>query len=382
MKRFLVIGDSDSLYLENLAGYLMERMDKWELATFTTGDKLLSWLEAGNKPDILLVSGDFPFNRLEELAFGAVRILLSETMEPRGGFKLIKKYQKSETILNEMLLFFAEKKGSAEVLRGNSKTKIAVFYSPAGGCGTSTLALCNAAACAREGMKTLYLNLEEMDSASGLFPGTPGSLSDLFLTLKTKGMNVGIKLAASAGADPESGVYGLNGVESILEYEEIGREEMEQLLGAIRGLADFDAVVVDTSSGFGGRQRGLLEGADLVFTPLHEDERSFVKMKQWLKETHFHEAYNEVFSKMFVVLNQAGAKRGNAAFLEQELFKELKLCTAIAPSPVLADRANLLRSARLYQEVFQPLTAQIRSAGARASQPPAGRGREENGKWN
>lgn len=90
MKRFLVIGDSDSLYLENLAGYLMERMDKWELATFTTGDKLLSWLEAGNKPDILLVSGDFPFNRLEELAFGAVRILLSETMEPRGGFKLIK----------------------------------------------------------------------------------------------------------------------------------------------------------------------------------------------------------------------------------------------------------------------------------------------------
>ncbi|NBI71573.1 hypothetical protein D3Z50_10960 [Clostridiaceae bacterium] len=367
MKRFLVIGDSDGLYLENLAGYLMERMAEWELATFTAGDKLLSWLGAGNKPDILLVSGDFPLNRLEELAPGAVRILLSEIMEPRDGFKLIKKYQKSEAILNEMLLFFAEKRGSAEVLRGNSKTKIAVFYSPAGGCGTSTLALCSAAVCAREGMKTLYLNLEEMDSSRGLFPETPGSLSDLFLMLKTKGMNVGIKLAASVGADPESGVYGLNGVESILEYEEIGKAEAKQLLGAIRELADFDAVLIDTSSGFGERQRGFLEGADLVFTPLHEDERSFVKMKRWLAENHFHEAFNGVFSKLSVVLNQAGAKQGRVASREESLFQELKLCTAIAPSPVLADRGNLLRSARLYQEAFQPITAQIRSACAGAS---------------
>ncbi|MCI8512323.1 MAG: hypothetical protein HFE83_10080 [Lachnospiraceae bacterium] len=40
---------------------------------------------------------------------------------------------------------------------------MAAFYSPAGGAGKTTLSLAMASAAAKAGMRTLYLNLEEID---------------------------------------------------------------------------------------------------------------------------------------------------------------------------------------------------------------------------
>ena len=86
-----------------------------------------------------------------------VKIALSSGLGGAEGFESVKKYQKTENLLNEILLKYAELTGSAEAIKGSSHTRTAAFYSPAGGTGKSVLALGMAAAGARTGCKTLYL---------------------------------------------------------------------------------------------------------------------------------------------------------------------------------------------------------------------------------
>ena len=51
-----------------------------------------------------------------------------------------------------------------------------------------------------------------------------------FLRLKTKGMNVGIKLETCVEKEGNSGFFYLSGVESISEYEEITKEDIQKLI--------------------------------------------------------------------------------------------------------------------------------------------------------
>ncbi len=61
---------------------------------------------------------------------------------------------------------------------------------------------------AAEGKKVFYLNLEAIDSVSEILPHTSGSLSDLILAVRSKGMDAGLKVAAYGyGAGREIFLY-------------------------------------------------------------------------------------------------------------------------------------------------------------------------------
>ena len=68
-----------------------------------------------------------------------------------------KKYQKTQNLLNDILLKYAEKSGSAEAIRGKSNTRMIAFYSPAGGSGKTALSLGLASSMAAEGEKGVLL---------------------------------------------------------------------------------------------------------------------------------------------------------------------------------------------------------------------------------
>ncbi|MDO5407857.1 MAG: AAA family ATPase [Eubacteriales bacterium] len=355
MKKKLILADSDEMYLTNLSNFFMEKAPQFELNLFTRADKLYEYLKTGAKADILAVSEDMAGAELLELADGMAAIVLSATMNPVEGYGLVRKYQKTQALLNEILLLYAESSNSVEAIRGQSNTRIAAFYSPAGGTGKTTLALALATAAAWEGKKVFYLNLEEIDSVSEVLGTTPGTLSDIFLALKTKGMNVGLKLAGCTGTEQQAGFSYLSGTESISEFDEIGAEDMRKLVTALRGLSEYDLAVVDLASGFSAKTQAVLEEMDVIFVPMLPEEGAVSKMKRLVKEQEIHEQYAPILSKMRMVMNRSGVTEMARAIQGSGLADQIPCCGAVAQFPVLARYSDILRSGGALGQVMAPL---------------------------
>ncbi len=358
VKRTVVLADSDGVYLKRLSDYFMEKAPQLELSIFTDLSMLKQYLQRG-RVDILAVDETFADQELAAQSTVAVKIVLSTATDTVDGFETVKKYQKTESLLNDLLLKYAESTGSAEVIRGNSHTKITAFYSPAGGTGKSTLALGMATTCACAGLRTLYLNLEEIDSMDTVLAETPGTLSDLFLALKTKGMNVGIKLASSVRQEPSAGFYYVNGVESISEYGEMEGTDMVRLLETVKSQAEYDVMVLDLSSGFSERTVKILEQTDVIFVPVTAEETAAAKLNRLLNEAAFHENYNALFGKMELVANRMSGKTGETVLRESGLAGRLPCVGVIGNLPVLERKKALLQGKEQLMAVFQPLLARL-----------------------
>lgn len=355
VKKIMILADHDKLYLKQLSNYFMEKAPQLELNVFTDENRLLEYLL--NHPLIdMIVVGDEWASLPEIIQIqNAVKIVLSATMSTVDGFEVIKKYQKTEALLNEILLKYAENTDSVEVITGKSHTRTAAFYSPAGGTGKTVLALGMASACARAGLRTLYLNLETIDSVKEVLAQTPGSLSDVFLAIKTKGMNVGIKLASCIGQEPAAGFYYLTGVDSISEYEEITGTDLAGLLEAVKSLAEYDVLILDMDSCFYEKTRIILEHADIIFVPTLSDEGSVSKLRRFLDEISLHDIYNSLFEIMRLVVNCAEQSEIGQELHKSGLLNRMQCSAVIANTPLFKKREVVLRSGDVLLQMMDPM---------------------------
>lgn len=361
VRKKLILADKDEMYLNNLANFFMEKSPQLDLITFSRQDRLEEYLGCGESADILAVD-----EAMAEAGIGAdtaiaVKLVLSVSMTPIEGYENVKKYQKSENLLNEILMKYAEKTGTAEVIKGKSTTKIAAFYSPVGGSGKTTLALAMATGAARAGQRVFYLNLESVDSVADILAPTNGNMSDVLLALKTKGMRADIKLAASAAKEMNAGFYYVSGVESISEYEEIGGGEISSLLDTLRGLSEYDLLVLDLDSGFSEKTRDILECADIIFSPVISNAASVSKLKRMLRESELHNLYSNLFAKWNLVVNQVGITGIGVEIQKSGLLNELPCCAAVASSRIFMSWSELLRSGDLMLQVMEPLIQAVKS---------------------
>lgn len=359
VKKQLILADRDELYLTNLSNYFMEKNPQLEQNIFTKKEKLIDYLENGGSADILAVDESFADAKLQALAADMTKIVLSSSMEPVEGYEVVKKYQKSESLLNEILLKYAESTGKTDVIRGKSNTRAVAFYSPAGGTGKTTLSLAMASACGAAGLRTFYLNLEEIDSVKGTLAPSAGTLSDVFLALKTKGMNVGVKLAACAVQERTGGFYYLSGVESISEYEEITGDEIRRLVETICSLSEYDVVIIDVTSSFSEKTLAVLNEADIVFVPVLSEENSIAKVNRFLDEGVLHERYNTIFKKMTLVVNQSAVSGVGKELLESGLLNRIPCSGAVAASPVFKKYSDIIRSGSLLKQTLDPMIQTI-----------------------
>lgn len=364
MKKTMILADTDERYVKELSYYFMENVPQLELITFTKREKLMQYLKQGNHADILVVDERLAETALMELTSGTTRIAMSVNMFSIDGFETVKKYQRMEALSEAVLLKYAEEKGSLETVKGSSDTKIITFFNPAGGTGKTTLSLALAAAGAKTGLRTLYLNLEDIDSVHDVLEKTSGSLSDVFLALKTKGMNPGIKIKGSAVREPSAGFYYISGVESISEYEEINDDEIKKLLEAIQELSDYDFVVVDLNSCFVGRTKEVLKEADFIFVPITMEEGNTAKLQRLLQESRLHGEYDPLFGKMHVMLNKANIHGNGEEYLPEVIRSQLPFCTSIAASHSLAKRKNIVLSAEQMVQIMNPVLQLIRGKSA------------------
>ena len=356
-KKTVILADADAEYLKRLSNYFMEKSPQLELYIFTEQMLLMEYL-ATEKADILVVGEQFANEETAECENVSVKIVLSMSMEPVEGFEVVKKYQKTESLLNDILLKYAEGTGAEEAIKGSSHTRVAAFYSPAGGTGKSVLALGMAAVSAKAGLKTLYLNLEEVDSVKYALGTTPGSLSDLLLALKTKGMNVGIKLASSVGQEALAGFYYVSGVESISEYGETDAADLARLVEAAKGQGEYDVVILDLSSGFSENTTGILEHADVIFVPVIPEEGAISKLIRLLDESNLHDIYNVLFKKMSLIVNRVSARKWDL-LKESGLLNRLRCDGEFGEISIFQSKAGILASADALFAVYQPLLNRI-----------------------
>lgn len=355
IKKKVILADRDELYLLNLSNYLMEKAPQLDLITFTKADKLLRYLESGQHGDILVIDEAMLVPQILNMEISLTKIVLSSSMASVEGYSVVKKYQKSESLLNEILLKYAEDTGGIEAIQGKSNTKIAAFYSPAGGTGKTALALALSAAASYTGQKVLYLNLEEIDSLQGILPATPGNMSEIFLALKTKGMNVGIKLSGGIGKASPGGFYYISGVESISEYDEVSEKEMEKLIDSIRSLSDYDKVVLDLSSTFSTKNLRLLEMADMIFCPVLPEENSIAKLKRLAREVDFHDSYYSIFEKTRLVINRVKSNGMPWEFQNDEVLKQFECAATIADIPAMGKRGKIIENEIMLCQIMNPL---------------------------
>lgn len=356
MLKKMVLADWEEPYLNELTYGFMEKDPQLELFTFSKKDLLYQYFRDGETADILVVDEKMVDAELAALTSGITRIVMSVSMTPVEGFYLLKKYQKNEALFSEIKLRYAEESGSLESIRGNSKTKIAAFYSPAGGTGKTTLALAAAVAGATAGYRTLYLNLEEIDSVHSVFPKTKGTLSDVFLALKTKGMNVGIKMQGCIGTESGSGFFYLSGVESISEHQEIDGQDLKRLLEQLRELAEFELVFLDLSSGFTEKTCLVLEEAEKIFVPLTSSEHASAKLRRFLEESALHRMYEPLMKRMCLIENGV-VGNSQEEHLSARLFPELSCCAVVPAARELSSYRAVLKEGRSAARLLDPVLA-------------------------
>ncbi len=342
----LVIADSDELYLNHLTNYLIEHMNTFEVCSFTTKESFVKYVgDKSNKIDIIAFTEDLVDGTIS-LANAPAKILLSDgTYSEFDQYESVNKYQKAEKFVSDILMIYAEKTGRVEaVSMGDKETKIIGFFSPIGGSGKTTLAVATAYALAQQGKRVFYLNAERINSSAFVLnQGNEGSLSDLYLTVKTKGANVGLRIIANKYTDMNTNISYINPAESSLEINELTVEEFAKLLKEFEQLGEFDFVIVDFDGEFDKEKIKTLSAIDRIFTPFTSEQMSLAKINLYAKELGMYDEFKEIIDKTIWVLNKSN-QQSVTALQNSGFLNNYEVKANISVTPIFADLGNLLHA--------------------------------------
>ena len=350
----LVLADSDEQYLNKLSDYFMERINTFDVCSFTTRESLIKYISnKQNKIDVIVFAEDLAVEAINETDISAKIFLSDGSFSNVTGFEIVNKYQKADKLVNSILMIYAEKTGRMEaVLTGDKQTKIIGLYSPVGGCGKTTMALALSAYLASIGKRVFYLNYEIINSTSEFLNTAPsGSLSDVLLALKTKGANVGLRVLANKYCESASNICFINPPESALEVNELTIPEQIKLIRELDMLGEFDAVIVDFDSGFNLHKLDLLDSCDVILMPFTTDMASLNKIRLLMNELRLHRELDWLNRKVHLALNKTDRHTNNN--LQNSGTLDIKSVEAAMPaSPLFADLRNLSKATGVMQTVF------------------------------
>ena len=177
MKIRLALVDSDEDYRKRLSDfYIKNYHDKIEIMTFSSLDSFES--NRGNKPiDVLLVSEDIE----DDLSFytekmGVAYLCDRDLIERKNNIKAVNKFKKPEKIYKEILNILADSSNGDIAYKFNdgNNTLVEVFMPVNGGAGATSLAIAYGKRLAMQGIPTLYLNFELLNTSRLFMDGDGG----------------------------------------------------------------------------------------------------------------------------------------------------------------------------------------------------------------
>lgn len=279
----LVIADSDRDYLTKFEKFLMVNYpQRFDIFSFSSPDKLSDFLNSPDKKDILLINTKLYEKELQLKNTEIVILLSDDGAEPiHEGFNTINKYQHGERLVADILRLYTASSLKDCTMSGHGNTRVVSVYSPAGGAGKTSIAAGCSILCARRGLKTFYLNFENIPSTGLFFHGETGqSFSNVIYHLKGKGNNLGLKLEGAKCCDSKTGVHFFTSPDSILEMEELSDHDVVRLVNEFKTSANYDIIFIDMPCGLDRRNAALLGCVDMILLVLVPGEIATVKMNE------------------------------------------------------------------------------------------------------
>lgn len=264
-----VIADIDEGYMDAFIKYLLDNYQhQFNIRFFTNSELLIDYLlNTDQKVDILMTHIDL-LPEAEDLGKVGVTAIITEikSQSMYNNFKTIYKYQTGDRLYASIMDILTEKVTfKLPSNNGNFATKIIGVYSPIGGCGKTTIAIALAHLLTKVGKRVLYLNFEDIPSTSTYFQcNSQQDMSNLIFFLKERNRNLALKVNSIKTIDSPSAIEYISPTVDVQEMDELFPEDIEFLLTELKDNGGYDAIVIDTSSGFNLRISKVLQMADEI----------------------------------------------------------------------------------------------------------------------
>lgn len=297
MKIQLLMAINDSDYAEHLSQSLTEQYaDMFEVSICSANDRLKELTDIRRFEVALLSPGLTEYTNLQMIQ---LPLLLWDGMTAittqEEALKKIRKYQRISGIISEILAQYAEVsdgKGSFD----DTQTHITAVWSPAGGCGKTTVAIAYAAQKVAAGRKTVYLDMEPFSSTDVYFTGKGKSISTVLGKLES---NVDILIQSIRQEDKGSGIYYFCKPEN---YDDINILTVEDIAALVKGCArGVEELVVDLSGACDEKVKYFLETADNVLLVVDATQNCQIKWEQFRTQNNL---YEKLRSKLTLVANR------------------------------------------------------------------------------
>lgn len=251
MKIKLAILEKDKGYLNRIVtAFGVKYSDKFEVYSFTDPVVAISTLNEV-KMDVLVANEVFDIDiaRIPKRC-GFAYFVDSPDIDMLNNQRTICKFQKVDLIYRQILSIYSENAGNITGLKiTEDNCKLIAFASPSGGTGSSTMAAACALHFAKQGKKTLYLNLEKYGSSDSFFSAEGQfDMSDIIFALKSKKANLSMKLESCVKQD-QSGVYFYSQTKVALDMLELGTDDILRLISEIKLTGSYDYIVLDMEFG-------------------------------------------------------------------------------------------------------------------------------------
>ena len=307
----IAIADNDGGYLEKLVDFILSNYSKrFQVYSFSNKDVFQGFMnKEAQEIDILLLSKDMILENIYEQN-EAVKILLSDGRTPLENkeLKVINKFQDGNKLVGDILNIFSEcSKDEYNIEYGNKGAKVVTVFSPSGGSGKTMLSLLLGIRSVLKNKKVFYLNLENISSITGLLnTEKERSISNMFYFIKEKNKNIPLKIEGLKCVDENTKLHYFSNPESVMDFEELSSEDIYDLIEGLKANAQYDMILIDTSSVLDKINRSVFEKSDKVIVVVPHEQLAYYKTDLLEKEIDIlsKKLGIDIFDKIMIVLNK------------------------------------------------------------------------------
>ncbi|WP_245954452.1 hypothetical protein [Paenibacillus flagellatus] len=283
----VVVADPDTTYTGHMAEYVRE--SEWGrrlILKQLSREELLRDYVGSRAAHLYLVHPSFDIRALT----GGCRVRLCETAgeaaDDSSGLPGVHKYQPLHRLFGRLLELYRSGAGGGVRPSGTDRSEATVcsVFSAAGGTGKTTVAVHLARAFAARGSLCLYWNMELVPGF--VFPQEADAelAARLVYDLRSGSERIGERLRGLIGREAVSGADYFPGFRHMRESLEMSRDDARRLVGAIRALNRYDAIVLDLEATAHERVLGALESSDAIVWLVNEDDESAARSARLLEE--------------------------------------------------------------------------------------------------
>jgi len=307
----LLIASSDEKYANHLSSVLTNSGEGlYTVEIFTQKPSFINGLTQKNYDIVLfdhdMYDGDLNFNSSK------LFILLTDDETDFSFFekftfiRQIYKYQRISNISREMLDYYSGVADIRQLREPKTGVNVSAIFSPAGGCGKTSVAVAYALKLANGGenhkdkKRVFYLNLENFASTHAYFSNSGKSLSDVLS--KIEKLNA-VMLTSLKQQDPRSGISYFSMPQNYDDMNVVTEDNIIQLIDSMSAAGICDELVIDLPSAADIKTFRVLKKADGIFLVTDFTQNTRQKISQFVSQ---HNIFDEIQSKTTLIINKGG----------------------------------------------------------------------------